>query len=115
MNAFMKEEKIQLVKTFEAKRTGQQRDNQNKKGKITVNCKYCGLSHERDKEKCPAWGNIKLADHVGKRIVMLKYALAEATVIVDKHIPSRKEIYILEPSQKKLKLTLLKAARRNGM
>ena len=51
-----KKEKIQLVKTFEAKRTGQQRDNQNKKGKSTVNCKYCGLSHERDKEKCPAWG-----------------------------------------------------------
>ncbi|CAB4003675.1 Hypothetical predicted protein [Paramuricea clavata] len=47
-----KEEKLQLV----AKRTGQQRDNQNKKGKSTVNCKYCGLSNERDKEKCPAWG-----------------------------------------------------------
>ena len=56
MNAIKKEEKIQLVKKFEAKRTGQQHENQNKKGKSTVNCKYCGLSHERVKEKCPAWG-----------------------------------------------------------
>ena len=56
MNAIKKEKKIQLVKKFEAKRTGEQRDNQNKKAKSTIDCKYCGLSHERDKEKSPVRG-----------------------------------------------------------
>ena len=70
MNAIKKEEKIQLVKKFEAKRTGQQRDNQNKKAKSTVDCKYCGY-HTRKTKKSVQRG-VKHADHVGKRIIMLK-------------------------------------------
>jgi hypothetical protein len=42
--------------------------------------------HTRETQKSVRRG-VKLADHVGKRIIMLKYVLAEATVIVDKHIP----------------------------
>ena len=49
---------VQAVKKIvgRSKRTERQQDKQTKSGKIMVDCKYCGLSHEKDKAKCPSFG-----------------------------------------------------------
>ena len=49
---------VQAVKKIEgrSKRTERPQDKQTKSGKIMVDCKYCGLSHEKDKAKCPSFG-----------------------------------------------------------
>ena len=49
---------VQAVKKIEgrSKRRELPQDKQPKSGKVMVDCKYCGLSHEKGKNKCPAFG-----------------------------------------------------------
>ena len=75
---------VQAVKKIEgrSKRTERPQDKQTKSAKIMVDCKYCGLSHEKDKVQRLG----KRVSRVEKRIILPKCATAEATVTIAKHI-----------------------------
>ena len=85
---------VQAVKKIEgrSKRTERRKINNQKCGKVMVDCKYCGLSHEKDKVKCPAFG--KTCRSCGKKNHYAKVCNSQSNIDSRQaHVVGKQEIY----------------------